>query len=239
MKHIMMTVWLLIIIAGVAVAADLTAKGVEKDARLHPDGKGWRLDQAKVEDPARPRVLLVGDSILGGYFEYVKTNLQGKAYVDAWLNPYCQSENMNKLLGEVLDKGPYDVVHINTGLHGWPKGRIKDGTFEPLTKALIDVIRTKCPKAKIIWASSTPVTTKAPVPMALNPDINPNIIEQNRMAAKVMAEMNVPVNDFYALLVDKLDLARGDQFHWKNEAYPIIGNLCAESIRKALEPQKQ
>ena len=141
---------------------------------------------------------------------------------------------MNKLLGEVLEKGPYDVVHINTGLHGWSKGRIKEGTFEPLTKAMIEVIRTKCPKAKIIWASSTPVTTKKPAPMALNPDINPNILEQNRMAVKVMAEMKVPVNDFYPLLADKLELARGDQFHWKDEAYPIIGKVCVESVLREL-----
>ena len=59
---------------------------------------------------------------------------------------------------------------------------------------MIEVIRTKCPKANIIWASSTPVTTEAPAPIALNPQINPNIIAQNRMAAKVMAEMNVPVS---------------------------------------------
>jgi hypothetical protein len=34
------------------------------------------------------------------------------------------------------------------------------------------------------------------------------------MAAAVMEEMNVPINDFYSLLVDKRDLARGDRFHW-------------------------
>lgn len=234
MRTILMTI-LLVLTATLTPAADLTAKGVEKDGRLHADGKGWRLDQAKIIDTTRPRVLLVGDSILGGYGESVKAELQDKAYVDAWMNPYCQSDNMNKLLGEVLEQGPYDVVHINTGLHGWPKGRIKEGTFEPLTRAMILVIRAKCPKAAIIWASSTPVTTKAPAPMALNPDINPDIIEQNRKAAQVMAGLGVPVNDFYALLVDKLDLARGDQFHWKSEAYPILGKVCAASVLKALK----
>ena len=221
--------------AGSVPAADLVAKGVEKDKRLHADGKGWKLEQAKITDASLPRVLLVGDSILGGYADSATKALDGKANVDVWFNPYYQSETMNKLLGEVLEKGPYDVVHINTGLHGWCPGRIKEGTFEPLTKAMIEVIRTKCPKAKIIWASSTPVTTKKPEPMALNPKINANILEQNRMAAKVMAEMNVPVNDFYALLVDKLELARGDQFHWKNEAYPILGKVCAESIMRELK----
>ena len=213
----------------------LRAVGVEKDERLHPDGKGWRLDQAKIVDRSRPRVLLVGDSILGGYFDCVKAELQGKVYVDAWMNPYWQSDTFNKLLGEALENGPYNVVHLNTGLHGWSPGRIKPGTFEPLTRAMIGVIRAKCPQAKIIWASSTPVTTKSPAPIALHPEINPNIIDQNCRAAKVMAELNVPVNDFYALLVDKLDLARGDQFHWKNEAYPILGKACAASIMKEIK----
>lgn len=132
------------------------ATGAETDARLHADGKGWRLDKAKIGDAARPRVLLVGDSILNGYLKSVTKSLDGKAYVDAWVNPYNQSEHLNKLLAEVLAEGPYDVVHFNMGLHGWQKGRIKDGTFEPLTKAYVEVIRAKLPKAKIIWAAVRP-----------------------------------------------------------------------------------
>ena len=236
MRHLLMAGLVFLMAAGSVPAADLAAKGVEKDKRLHADGKsGWRLDQAKIADASRPRVLLIGDSILGGYLASARKELDGKANVDAWVNPYWQSETMNKQLGEVLAKGPYDVVHLNTGLHGWAPGRIKEGTFEPLTKAMVEIIRAKCPTAKIIWASSTPVTTKKPAPMALDPKINANILEQNRMAAKVMAAMNVPVNDFYALLVDKLELARGDQFHWKNEAYPILGKACAESIMRELK----
>ncbi|HEY3325250.1 MAG TPA: SGNH/GDSL hydrolase family protein [Planctomycetota bacterium] len=205
----------------------------ESDSRLHADGKGWRLDKAKITDTARPRVLLIGDSILNGYLKATTTALDGKAYVDAWVNPYNQSEYLNKLLAEVLDQGPYDVVHFNMGLHGWQKGRIKEGTFEPLTKAYVEVIKTKLPKAKIIWASSTPVTVKGK-PTELDPEINPNIIEQNRMAANVMKEMNVPVNDFYQLLVGKLELARGDQFHWKDPAYKILADAAVTSILQAL-----
>ena len=36
-----------------AIAAD---HPVETDPRLHSDGKGWKLNQARVKDPARPRV---------------------------------------------------------------------------------------------------------------------------------------------------------------------------------------
>jgi lysophospholipase L1-like esterase len=211
----------------------LTCPAAEPDSRLQADGAGWRLDRAKLTDPKRPRVLLIGDSILNGYGKAVTTALDGRAYVDAWVNPYNQSEHLNKLLAEVLANGPYDVVHFNMGLHGWQKGRIKDGTFEPLTRAYVEVIREKLPKAKIIWASSTPVTVKGK-PGELDPEINNTIIEHNRMAAKVMAELHVPVNDFYALLAPLLEFARGDQFHWKPEAYALLAKAAADSILREL-----
>lgn len=260
MKHHLASVIIMAFLsAGSALAADSTATGgilsnqvntvkvetngpsvlpiaVEKDPRVQANGKGWRLDQVKITDPVRPRVLLVGDSILNGYLPLVRRALDGKIYVDAWVNPYCQSEQYNRLLALALEHGPYDVVHINTGLHGWQKGRIPDGQFEPLTKAFIEVIRKKCPHAKIIWASSTPVTVKGK-PIALDPKINPIIVEQNRMAAKVMAEMQVPVDDFYSLLTNKLELAHGDQFHWTAPAYKILADACAATVVKALPPE--
>ena len=205
----------------------------ETDTRLQADGKGWRLDKAKITDTARPRVLLIGDSILNGYVKQVTAALDGRAYVDAWVNPYNQSPYLNQLLAEVLAQGPYDVVHFNMGLHGWQKGRIKDGTFEPLTKQYVEVLREKLPKAKIIWASSTPVTVKGK-PTELDPEINNVIIEHNRMAASVMKEMKVPVNDFHSLLAPKLEWARGDQFHWKSEAYNLLAETVTQSVLREL-----
>lgn len=42
--------------AAAAPAPDLSG-AKENDPRLHADGKGWRLDQARITDPTRPRVL--------------------------------------------------------------------------------------------------------------------------------------------------------------------------------------
>lgn len=222
------------LLAALFQSLELSA-AAEPDARLHADGAGWRLDRAVITDPARPRVLLIGDSILNGYLRHVVTGLQGRAYVDAWVNPYCQSEHLNQLLGDVLTNGPYDVVHFNMGLHGWQAGRIKPGTFEPLTKGYVEVLRAKLPHARLIWASSTPVTVKGQ-PLELDPAINPTIIEHNRMAARVMAEAGVPVNDFYALLVDQRAWARGDQFHWTGPAYDRLARMVVESVGRALPP---
>ncbi|HQL73964.1 MAG: hypothetical protein BWX88_03994 [Planctomycetes bacterium ADurb.Bin126] len=211
------------------------APPAEADKRLQADGKGWRLSKADVKDPSRPRVLLMGDSILNGYLKEVTAELDGKAYVDAWVNPYCQgSYRLHEMIAEVLAAhGPYDVIHFNMGLHGWQKGRIKEGQFTPLTRKLVETFRQNAPKARLIWASSTPVTVKNK-PTELSQDINPVIIEHNRLAGEVMKEMDVPVNDLYALLAGRLELARGDQFHWKGPAYSILAKTIAASVIERL-----
>ena len=146
----------------------------ETDAQLHSDGKGWRVERAVVTDATRPRVLLIGDSILNGYLSAVIKVLEGKAYVDAWVNPYWQSAQLNQMLSEVLTNGRYDVIHFNLGLHGWPKGRIQEGAFTPLTQKYVEVLKAKQPQAKLIWASTTPVLMKGQP--ALNPEINSIIL---------------------------------------------------------------
>ncbi len=223
---------LLAFLALTAVAADRPAPD-ETDKRVQSDGKGWRIEKAVIKDAKLPRVLLIGDSILNGYQAKATRLLAGKANVDLWVNPYNQSAHVNKLLGEVLDNGPYDVVVFNMGLHGWQPGRIKPGTFEPLMKGYVEVLKTKLPKAKLLWASSTPVTVKG-APSEINQEINPNIVEQNRLAAKVMAEMGVPVVDFYGLLVEKRELARGDMFHWTSPAYDLIAQAAVDAILREL-----
>ncbi|MEM7233475.1 MAG: hypothetical protein AAF517_14955 [Planctomycetota bacterium] len=203
-------------------------------ARFEVKGKGWRIDRAKIEDETRPRVLLIGDSILSGYRRRVIQSLEGQAYVDTWVNPHWQSAGTNRLVARLIEtNGPYEVVHFNMGLHGWPEGRIKKGTFESLTKAYVDVLKSKLPKARLIWASSTPVTTKGDK-SNLDPDIDPIIVEHNRMAAKVMKAAKVPVSDLYSLLVDRRELAKGDRFHWTGPAYRLLADRVTETVRASL-----
>lgn len=215
-----------------ALAAERPAP-IESDKRVQADGKGWRVEKAVIKDATLPRVLLIGDSILNGYQAKATRLLAGKANVDLWVNPYNQSEHVNKLLAEVLANGPYDVVVFNMGLHGWQEGRIKPCTFEPLMKGYVEVLKAKLPKAKLFWASSTPVTVKGK-PNELNAEINPIILEQNRLAAKVMAEMGVPVLDYYGLLVGRRELARGDMFHWTGPAYDLLAQAAVDAILREL-----
>jgi lysophospholipase L1-like esterase len=250
MKHPCLFLCLLLVVGLPALlpAAD-DFKDVEPDPRVQADRKeGWDLNQARITDPSRPRVLLIGDSILSGYNGAAIKGLAGKAHVDVWITPLCQSEYFNGKLSKVLAKGPYDVVLINLGLHGFqrdrkmPDGslgpRIPEGQFESLTRSFVEVMRRENPKGRIIWASTTPIMAKG-APFRVDDTLNPLIVEHNRMAAKVMNEMGVPVVDFYGLLVNRMDLARGDVFHWTGKAYKIIADAAVAKTLELLPARHQ
>ena len=70
--------------------------------------------------------------------------------------------------------------------------------------------------------------------MELDPASNAIIIEHNRMAAKVMAETQVPINDFYGLLINHPEFKQ-NEFHWKGPAYNLLAEACANSVIQALK----
>ena len=105
-----------------------------------------------------PRVLIIGDSICNGYQPFVHKRLKGKVNVSYWVSSYCvTSPAYLKLLDVYLGESNYDVVHFNNGLHSlgvspkeWGRG----------LEAALKLIRKRQPRAKIIWATSTPLRTE-------------------------------------------------------------------------------
>lgn len=210
----------------------------ETDSNLPPKGGSWSLREATVTDPSLPRVLLVGDSIANSYLEPVRKALAGKANIDAWITPTTQADkSLPKTIAEILGWQKYAVVHFNLGLHGWQKGRIPEGQYEPLTRQLVQNLRAGAPQATLIWATITPVTVKGE-PEKLNPEIQPTIEEHNRMALAVMKSEGVEVDDLAGLMAGQLPLAAGDMFHWKPAGVALLTESVTKSIATALEKQK-
>jgi lysophospholipase L1-like esterase len=125
------------------------------------------------------------------------------------------------------------VAVNDIGLHAWTPGRIPEGQYESLMRAHLANLRRLAPKAKLIFASTTPMTTKIK-PIALDPEFNPLIVERNEIVAKIMQENQVPIADFYGILVTKLDLAAGDRFHWTKPAYELLAREAAGHVAQAL-----
>ena len=210
-------------------------KQTEVDPDLPPKGDGWSLREATVTNPSLPRVLLIGDSITNGYLEPVRKALAGKANIDAWITPTTQADkSLPKTLAAILAWQKYAVVHFNLGLHGWQKGRIPEGQYEPLTRQLVENLRAGAPKGILIWATITPVTVKGE-PEKLNPEIQPTIDEQNRMAMEIMKAKAVEIDDLSGLMLKNLPLAAGDMFHWKPAGVALLSDAVTHSIATALE----
>jgi len=196
---------------------------------------GWGVRQVLVGDPKLPRVLLIGDSILNGYHARAAELLRGKVNLDVWVTPkHIGSGSLPADMKAIFAEHAYDVILFNdVGLHAWQPGRIPEGQYERLMRAHLANLRKLAPKAKLIFASTTPMTTRSR-PIGLDPEFDSVIVRRNKIAAKIMAENHVPVADYYGILAAKLDLAAGDRFHWTKPAYRLLAQCAATHVEQAL-----
>jgi hypothetical protein len=232
----MVSFFLLAIYSSVADTNMMVETDVRLPASTTKHGPSWGFYPGPTHDPKLPNVLLMGDSILNAYRKTVMAELKGKANIDAFINPYHQaSPGLNEQLKDILTtNGPYAVIHFNIGMHGWQKGRIPEGQFEPLTRRMVQTITDNARGARLIWCDTTPVRIKDHTDQ-LDPEINGTILQHNAMAAKVMAEFRIPTDDLYSLMTNHLDLGARDGVHWSPEGARLQGVAVAAAIKPFLD----
>lgn len=201
----------------------------------YADGKQWQHARVTDTDPKLPRVLLIGDSIANGYHRQVADALKGVANLDLWITPKnVANPEMIPHLRAVLKHGPYAVVHFNEcGLHAWQTNAVPKDQYGPHFAQFVSALKTDAGAAKLIWASSTPVTVKEK-PAELDAEVNATVVEHNRAARAVAEAQQIVVNDLYSLMLAKLELARGDRWHWTAPGQRIQASAVASAIRDAL-----
>ena len=142
-----------------------------------------------------------------------------------------------KAFNDVATLAKYDMIVFNNGLHSlhWTPDKATDAQIEGVTRAIVRAFKTGAPQAKLVWLSTTPHTAKRGADGKVSGVGEKNAIVQriNTIAAKVMKEENVDVIDGYGLLIGHLDLASGDQYHWRGPAYEILARAIAEKFREA------
>ncbi len=205
---------------------------IETNKELHSDGNGWGVQIVKEEGDKT--VLMIGNSVCNGFKNHLPDLLPNYRIV-AWVNPYyLNQEFLYEDLVNVLQREKYDIIHFNIGLHGWEKGRIPEGQYQPLLQNYIDTLRLYCPDTKIIWSSITPITNKEK-PYRTNEELNPIIDQRNKIASIVMKNNGIPVNDLYTLCLLNMEKARGDRFHWNGAMYKMMALQTATKIIVELE----
>jgi acyl-CoA thioesterase-1 len=197
------------------------------------------------DDPKLPRVLILGDSISIGYTIAVRELLRDKANVH---RPPANCGNTTQGLAHLdqwLGEGKWDVIHFNFGLHdlkyldaegryvGPPKGK-QVTPLPQYEKNLRELVaRLKKTEAKLIWASTTPV------PDGSAGRVAGEEIAYNRVAARIMDENGIVIDDLYGVMEKNLELyQRVSNVHFTTAGNRALARTVASSIEAALSAKQ-
>ncbi len=185
-----------------------------------------------------PRVLLIGDSICGGYQKGVKKLLTSKAVVVKNQGNAQHTRTGLEKLDEWLGDGKWDLIHFNWGLwdvaHRNPESKNfghLDKVNGKLTTSLADyeknlrklVARLEKTGATLVWASTTPVPDGEPG------RIKGDEVKYNAVAAKIMAENGIAIDNLHAEVI-RLGRPKRPNVHDTGNLSPKV----ADSILAAL-----
>jgi hypothetical protein len=194
-----------------------------------------------------PQVLLIGDSIRGGYMESVRNLLEGKANV-LWPSANCGGTSRGiSSIDEWLGDGDWDLIHFNWGL--WDINRRVNGKrdnsgpialsqeqYEENLETLVK--RMKETGATLIWASTTFVQGGWGRRVG-------DEIRYNKIAEEAMDRHGVLINDLHALsatfpMYGEAKEGEPEMFksegnvHFSKEGYQRLGEQVAQAIKKVL-----
>jgi hypothetical protein len=234
--------WLLpmvcVSLASVAVAQEVAPTDAKPAKRARAAARQNPAFAYVDEDPALPRVLLIGDSISIGYTLATRKLLEGRANVLRIPTNGGDTTRGIENIASWLGDETWDVIHFNWGLHDLK--RIKDGKLDASAERQVPpedyssniealVVKLKAPRAKLIWASTTPV------PEGAAGRIPGDDVLYNTVAAEVMRKHGVETDDLYAVVIDHLsEYQRPANVHFTNEGSAYLAEHVAASILAAL-----
>ena len=198
---------------------------------------------------ALPKVVLLGDSIREGYAPFVTGLLSGRATV---VTPKANGRDTGTLLTNLnewaIAEKP-DVIHFNCGIHDTKRNQetgkynVPPGQYEANLREIVKRLRAET-KAKVVFALSTPLIDERSQEYWKTRSYrieNASVLEYNRIALRVMKELEVPVNDLPAALGDAAEQARlhdSGGIHFTKEGSQKLAAAVASFVTRYL-PVKQ
>lgn len=197
-------------------------------------GQDSRTENLPVQDdPALPRVLLIGDSISIGYEVPVRKLLAGKANVHRIPKNGGPSTNGVFMIDSWLGKERWDIIHFNFGLHDIKrmadgKPQVPPEAYERYLRLILS--RLQQTGAKLIWASTTPV----PVGKVNPPRVPADVAAYNSIALRVLR--GVKVDDLYSFALPRLgEIQRPVNVHFTPAGSEALAKEVVRSIEGALD----
>ncbi len=181
-----------------------------------------------------PRVLLIGDSIARDYYPEVEKRLAGKAFVARLATSRFVSDPiLLKEIELVLDGARFDVIHFNNGMHGWQHS---EAEYRKAFPKLIKAIRAHAPKAKLIWATTTPLRNGKDVTYDTKAAYSDErIAARNAVAAEIVAAQKIPTVDLNAAVRGHPEF-HSDNVHFNGQGSQILAAQVCAAVAKLLPP---
>lgn len=186
------------------------------------------------------KIVLIGDSIRGGYMRRVRELVGGRADV-VWPDANCGNSMLIRehLREWAIDHNP-DVVHFNAGIHdlGWMDGetvpRFTVSAYVRNLRIIVDRLQ-QATKARLIFATATPF----PVPLGDTPPETctpaPVVERYNRAAVKLMKPRGVAINDLHAAVMNAgiLDCMGDDKLHMSDHGNEVLAQQVTRALLRA------
>jgi lysophospholipase L1-like esterase/dienelactone hydrolase len=194
--------------------------------------------------PDLPRVLLLGDSIRVGYAPLIAKRLAGIAEV---ISPEdCgDSRTALKMLDGQLAAARPALVHFNCGLQDLKVGKISNEwqviarDYHYNLRTIVERIRKSAKESpRVIFATTTPIVDARHA--AKHQDFyrfNADVRDCNERAVKIMLELDVPVDDLYAIVQDggAAKLIGEDGMHLTPAGYERLADAAADCIKRQIK----
>ena len=181
-----------------------------------------------------PRVLLIGDSIVRDYYPEVEKRLAGKAFVGRLATSrFVADPVLLKEIATVLDGTKFDVIVFNNGMHGWQHS---EAEYRKAFPKLIKAIRAHAPKAKLIWATTTPLRNGKDVTYDTKAEYSDErITARNVVAAEIVAAQKIPAVDLNAAVRGHPEF-HSDNVHFNGQGSQILAVQVCAAVAKLLRP---
>ena len=199
------------------------------------------VNARQTEQTEKPVVFLIGDSIRMGYCETVKQELSDVAEV-VYPEENCRYSQYIitslRAWSGLCDPERVQLVQFNCG--HWDSAHW-DGEDIPLNtvelyqqniRRIIVRLRSMYPKAKIIFATTTPMNPNGE--NSVNERTTAEIIQYNQAAVAAAGECGVKVNDLFELTKDWEPACYEDYCHFTPEYFAVLGRHVANFLKKEL-----
>ncbi len=131
----------------------------------------------------------------------------------------------------VLDGTKFDVIHFNNGMHGWQHS---EAEYRKAFPKFIKTIRAHAPKARLIWATTTPLRNGKDVTYDTKAEYSDErIAARNALAAEIVNAQKIPIVELNTAVRGHPEF-HSDNVHFNGQGVQILAAQVCTAVEKLL-----